>query len=119
MSYLTHHIKSIKLSDVSLNKRNTSLRKRRVIKGEFPTFIDHAVANIVAQHFRPQNFKPTYSTSVNSDNLQESSTMRLLHSLTLAFEEFEDEKKPEYAILSHRWGSPSNEVSYQDMLNQS
>jgi hypothetical protein len=45
--------------------------------------------------------------------------MRLLHSLTLEFEEFGEEKKEPYAILSHRWGLPSDEVSYQEMLNQS
>jgi len=98
------------------------MRKRRVIKGEFPTCGPSLLRSRSCQYYRStlpwsRSFKPTYSTSVNSDDLQESSAMRLLHSLTLAFEEFGEEKKEPYAILSHRWGLPSDEVSYQEMLN--
>jgi hypothetical protein len=42
-------------------------------------------------------------------------TMRLLHSRTLSFHDFEGSNTPKYAILSHRW--EEGEVSYQDMLS--
>ncbi|KAI4280416.1 MAG: hypothetical protein L6R35_005891 [Caloplaca aegaea] len=38
--------------------------------------------------------------------------MRLINTSTLEFREFFDSEIPEYAILSHRWGS--DEASYQD-----
>ena len=48
--------------------------------------------------------------------------MRLLHSTSLEFEEFEIEefeteqrKNPKYAILSHTWGKASDEVSFQEL----
>ncbi|KAH7304359.1 heterokaryon incompatibility protein-domain-containing protein [Rhexocercosporidium sp. MPI-PUGE-AT-0058] len=48
--------------------------------------------------------------------------MRLLHSISLEFEECEikefeigQEDNPKYAILSHTWGSPSEEVSFQEL----
>ena len=43
--------------------------------------------------------------------------MRLLSSRTLDFHDFvEDESRPEYAILSHRW--EDDEVAYKDMLKR-
>jgi hypothetical protein len=50
--------------------------------------------------------------------------MRLLHCLTLEFEEIDIDKKDDidkkgYAILSHRWGKPGDEVSYQEMCDKS
>lgn len=42
--------------------------------------------------------------------------MRLLHAKTLEFEEFTGaEAAPKYAILSHTWGKPGEEVTYKDM----
>ena len=43
--------------------------------------------------------------------------MRLLNANTLEFEEFYDYQIPKYAILSHRWGPPSEEVSYNDYIS--
>lgn len=40
--------------------------------------------------------------------------MRLLNTLTLELEEFDEPQIPEYAILSHRWGSVDQEVSCND-----
>ena len=42
--------------------------------------------------------------------------MRLLNTATLEFEEFYDDQVPLYAILSHRWGTVDQEVSYSDYL---
>ncbi|KAF2164564.1 hypothetical protein M409DRAFT_24962 [Zasmidium cellare ATCC 36951] len=44
--------------------------------------------------------------------------MRLLHSSNLTFHEIFDEDIPNYpyAILSHRWGSLADEVSYEDFI---
>ena len=42
--------------------------------------------------------------------------MRLLHTTRLTFQEFFDEQTPVYAILSHRWGSVDDEVSYNEFL---
>ena len=42
--------------------------------------------------------------------------MRLLNVWTFQLEEFMPYEIPEYAILSHRWGRPSEEVSYSDMI---
>ena len=42
--------------------------------------------------------------------------MRLLHTETLAFEEFYETDLPRYAILSHRWGD--SEVTYKDMAKK-
>lgn len=39
--------------------------------------------------------------------------MRLIHSKTLAVEDFMDEDVPEYAILSHLWAT--EEMTFQDM----
>lgn len=39
--------------------------------------------------------------------------MRLLHSASLEFEEFHNDRVPRYMILSHTWGK--EEVSYQEM----
>ena len=44
--------------------------------------------------------------------------MRLLHIKRLQFEEFYDDQIPQYAILSHRWGSVDQEVSYEDFKAQ-
>ena len=44
--------------------------------------------------------------------------MRLLHTTQLEFREFFDNEVPEYAILSHRWGSVDQEVSYNEFLSQ-
>jgi hypothetical protein len=42
--------------------------------------------------------------------------MRLIHSETFAFAEFEGNNTPPYAILSHTWASdPGHEVSFQEM----
>lgn len=48
--------------------------------------------------------------------------MRLLHSTSLEFKEFEikefeigQRKNPKYAILSHTWGNASDEVSFQEL----
>jgi hypothetical protein len=46
--------------------------------------------------------------------------MRLLHiedDGSPSLDEFIKDKIPEYAILSHTWGSDSEEVSYQDLVN--
>ena len=47
--------------------------------------------------------------------------MRLVHAgddgRSLSLQEFFDDKIPEYAILSHTWGLDSEEVSYQDFMN--
>lgn len=42
--------------------------------------------------------------------------MRLLNTTTLAFEEFYDHQIPNDSILSHRWGSVDQEVSFSDYL---
>ena len=42
--------------------------------------------------------------------------MRLLHTSHFRFREFFDENVPEYAILSHRWGTLDEEVSHEDFL---
>ena len=39
--------------------------------------------------------------------------MRLLHTKTFEFKNFYDSSLPQYAILSHRWGSEDEEVSYK------
>ena len=39
--------------------------------------------------------------------------MRLLHTQTFEFKNFFDSSLPKYAILSHRWGSEDEEVSYK------
>ena len=39
--------------------------------------------------------------------------MRLLHTKTFELKNFFDSSLPEYAILSHRWGSEDEEVSYK------
>lgn len=41
--------------------------------------------------------------------------MRLVHTTTLKLEEFGDEQRPKYSILSHRWGK--YEVTLQDLEN--
>lgn len=43
--------------------------------------------------------------------------MRLLHTTRLEFEEFYEDQIPLYAILSHRWGSVNEEVSYSDFMS--
>lgn len=43
--------------------------------------------------------------------------MRLLHAKELYFEEFFDDVCPEYAILSHRWFDPKQELTYRDFLD--
>jgi hypothetical protein len=35
----------------------------------------------------------------------------------LEFETFDDDSAPPYAILSHTWGQPANEVTFQEMLD--
>lgn len=46
--------------------------------------------------------------------------MRLINASTLELEEFPDEQSlPPYAILSHTWGPPNEEVSFQDITNGS
>lgn len=44
--------------------------------------------------------------------------MRLINTATLEFEEFFDNAVPHYAILSHRWASSSEELSYVDFTSQ-
>jgi hypothetical protein len=50
--------------------------------------------------------------------------MRLLHYGTLKsphyleFETFDDDSAPPYAILSHTWGRPADEVSFQEMRDR-
>ncbi|KAE9961583.1 hypothetical protein BLS_001731 [Venturia inaequalis] len=41
--------------------------------------------------------------------------MRLINVKTLELEEFTDNKTPDYAILSHRWGSAGSEIAFQDL----
>lgn len=41
--------------------------------------------------------------------------MRLLRTDTLEMVDFETAPFPPYAILSHVWGKPDSEVTYQDM----
>lgn len=41
--------------------------------------------------------------------------MRLINVKTLELEEFTDNDTPEYAILSHRWGSAGSEIAFQDL----
>ncbi|ROW08388.1 hypothetical protein VMCG_03072 [Cytospora schulzeri] len=41
--------------------------------------------------------------------------MRLLDTTSLKFKEFFEDNIPSYAILSHTWGRPDEEVSFQDM----
>ena len=43
--------------------------------------------------------------------------MRLLHTERLEFDEFFDDNIPPYVILSHRWGSVKEEVSYHDFIS--
>jgi hypothetical protein len=47
--------------------------------------------------------------------------MRLVHAgedgRSLRLQEFFDDEIPEYAILSHTWYRDSEEVSYQDFIN--
>ena len=45
--------------------------------------------------------------------------MLLLHSRTFKFKRIEGGDIPPYAILSHRWGNPEDEVSYQEMCDGS
>lgn len=42
--------------------------------------------------------------------------MRLLHTTSLAFEEFFDDDVPPYAVWSHRWFK-GQELSYDDFIN--
>lgn len=42
--------------------------------------------------------------------------MRLLHTRSLEFREDYESSRPEYAILSHRWADPQDEVSYADFI---
>ncbi|KAH6669201.1 heterokaryon incompatibility protein-domain-containing protein [Halenospora varia] len=44
--------------------------------------------------------------------------MRLINAQTLELEEFFGDQIPEYAILSHTWGPPKDEVSFQDMTSK-
>ena len=41
--------------------------------------------------------------------------MRLLQTQTLEISEFIDDDIPDYAILSHTWGNPKEEVSFRDL----
>jgi hypothetical protein len=41
--------------------------------------------------------------------------MRLINTKTLQLEEFFGDQIPEYAILSHTWGTPKDEVSFKDI----
>lgn len=44
--------------------------------------------------------------------------MRLLNAKTRLLEEFMgDEGVPKYAILSHTWGKPADEVKLQDLID--
>ncbi|KAI1293180.1 heterokaryon incompatibility protein-domain-containing protein [Xylaria venustula] len=43
--------------------------------------------------------------------------MRLLNTATFELREFLGDSKPEYAILSHTWGSAVDEVSHRDMAS--
>lgn len=43
--------------------------------------------------------------------------MRLLNTKTFEFKNFFDSSLPVYAILSHRWGSEEDEVSYKQLRN--
>ncbi|KAI0973797.1 heterokaryon incompatibility protein-domain-containing protein [Xylaria arbuscula] len=43
--------------------------------------------------------------------------MRLLNTTTFELREFLGDSKPEYAILSHTWGSAVDEVSHRDMAS--
>lgn len=43
--------------------------------------------------------------------------MRLLHARNLNFQEFFDEERPPYAILSHRW--TKEEVTYKQYVEKS
>ncbi|KAK1238110.1 hypothetical protein MKX08_002689 [Trichoderma sp. CBMAI-0020] len=43
--------------------------------------------------------------------------MRLINTKTLELEEFEDGWTPPYAILSHTWGSDSEELTFSDVKN--
>lgn len=40
--------------------------------------------------------------------------MRILHTRNLEFREFFNNDIPKYAILSHRWGPPDEEVSFHE-----
>ena len=42
--------------------------------------------------------------------------MRLLHTVHLVLDEFSDDCIPPYVILSHRWGTLSQEVNYDDLI---
>lgn len=42
--------------------------------------------------------------------------MRLLHARDLTFQEFFDEERPAYAILSHRWAK--EEVTYKQYVEK-
>ena len=43
--------------------------------------------------------------------------MRLIHVHTRELQEFYDADIPQYAILSHRWGSVDDEVLHSDYTN--
>ena len=43
--------------------------------------------------------------------------MRLINTATLELEQFSAKDKPSYAVLSHRWSSAAEEVSYFDFVN--
>ena len=45
--------------------------------------------------------------------------MRLLHTKTFKFQTFFDDSLPEYAILSHRWSSEEDEVSFKQFRKHS
>lgn len=46
-------------------------------------------------------------------------SMRILHIRTFEFKNFYDTSLPKYAILSHRWGSEEDEVSYKQFRKRS
>src|SRR6202012_1585199 len=61
----------------------------------------------------PALLQPRTTTKFRTD--RSDLPMRLIKVTTLQLEEFFGENIPPYAILSHTWGSPKEELSYEDI----
>ena len=63
-------------------------------------------------------FNPVYPIFILYDRKHNSTVakvMRLINATTLALESFNEDAAPPYVILSHTWGSESDEVTLQEM----
>ena len=57
---------------------------------------------IINHHYKPSTSTPVFTT------------MRLLHTVTGELQEFDDQNRPPYAILSHTWAA-REEVTFENM----